>query len=61
MGRQWAMDEIVETLGFEHPMTIWFLQICEDSPNAEDDKIIGLLNAALDLVRLAREVEEEGQ
>ena len=61
MGIQWAMDEIIKTLGFEHPMTIWFLQICEDNPNAEDDKIVDLLNAALDLVRLAREVEEEGQ
>ena len=60
MGREWAMDEIVKVLGFEHPMTVWFFKVCEDNPNAEDDKIVDLLNAALDLVRLASEVEEEG-
>ena len=60
MGREWAMDEIIKELGFEHPMTIWFFNVCEENPNAEDDKIVDLLNAALDLVRLAGEVEEEG-
>ena len=60
MGREWAMDEIVKVLGFEHPMTIWFCKVCEENPNTEDDKIVDFLNAALDLVRLAGEVEEEG-
>ena len=60
MNREWAINEIIKVLGFEHPMTIWFLNVCEDNPNAEDYKIVDLLNAALDLVRLADEVGEEG-
>ena len=59
MNREWAMSEIIKELGFEHPMTVWFFKICEDNPNVEDDKIVDLLNAALDLVRLAEKVEEE--
>lgn len=56
--KEWAMNEIIKKLGFEHPMTIWFIGVCEENPNADDEKIVNLLNAALDLVRLAGEVEE---
>ena len=59
MGREWALNEIIKELGLEHPMTVWFFKICEDNPKVEDDKIVDLLNAALDLVRLAEKVEEE--
>ncbi len=58
MGREWAIDEIIKVLGLEHPMTVWFCKVCEDNPNADDDKIVDLLNAALDLVKLANTVIE---
>ena len=56
--REWAMEEIIKELGHEHPMTVWFIKVCEENPNADEEKIVDLLNAALDLVRLASEVEE---
>ena len=56
--KEWAMNEIIKKLGFEHPMTIWFIGVCEEHPNADDEKIVDLLNAALDLVRVASEVAE---
>ena len=55
---KWAMNEIIKKLGFGHPMTIWFIEVCEENPNADDEKIVNLLNAALDLVRVAGEVAE---
>ena len=56
--KEWAMGTIINKLGHEHPMTIWFIKVCEENPNADDEKIVDLLNATLDLVRLAGEVEE---
>lgn len=56
--REWAMETIIKELGHEHPMTIWFIKVCEENPNADGEKIVDLLNAALDLVRLAGGVEE---
>ena len=56
--KEWAMEEIIKELGFEHPMTVWFIKVCEENPNADEEKIVDLLNAALDLVKCAREIEE---
>lgn len=56
--KEWAMNEIIKKLGFEHPMTVWFISVCEENPNADDEKIVDLLNAALDLVQCASEIEE---
>ena len=56
--REWAIEEIIKKLGHEHPMTIWFIKVCEENPNADEEKIVDLLNAALDLVHLASEIEE---
>ena len=56
--REWAMETIIKELGHEHPMTIWFIKVCEENPNADDEKFPDLLNAALDLVRFANEIEE---
>ena len=56
--RKWAMETIINKLGHEHPMTIWFIKICEENPNADDEKFLDLLDVALDLVRLANEIEE---
>ena len=55
---EWAMEEIIKELGFEHPMTVWFIKVCEENPNADEEKIVDLLNAALDLVKCTREIEE---
>ena len=57
--KEWAIEEIIRVLGFEHPMTIWFCELCEQYPNADDDKIVDLLNAALELVGLAKAIEGE--
>lgn len=59
MTRDWAIEEIIKALGFEHPMTIWFINTCEQYPNASDEKIADLLNAAIDLARMANGLEEE--
>ena len=58
MTREQMCDKIIQELGFEHKATIWFIQFCEDNPNADDVKLERLLAATLDLVRLARELEE---
>lgn len=60
MSREQMYDLVIETLGHEHKATIWFIQFCEDNPNADEGKLYELLAATLDLVRLAGEVEEEG-
>ena len=58
MTREQMYDKIIQELGFEHRATIWFIQFCEDNPNAEDVKLEELLTATLDLVRLAGKTEE---
>jgi hypothetical protein len=59
MTREQMIDLIIETLGHEHNATIWFIQFCEDNPNADNNKLYELLAATLDLVRLANKVEGE--
>ena len=59
MTREQMIDLIIETLGHEHNATIWFIQFCEDNPNANNTKLEELLAATLDLVRLANKVEGE--
>ena len=56
--KEWAIEEIIKELGFEHPMTVWFIGVCEENPNADEEKIVDLLNAALDLMQCASEIEE---
>ena len=59
MVREWAIKEITKTLGFEHPMTIWFVGVCEKYPEASDEKIADLVDAAIDLAQMANRLEEE--
>lgn len=58
MTREQMYDTIIQILGYEHRATIWFIQFCEDNPNADNMKLERLLAATLDLVRMAEELEE---
>ena len=58
MTREQLYDTIIQTLGHEHQATIWFIQFCEDNPNADGIKLEELLTATLDLVRMANKLEE---
>ena len=58
MVREWAIEEITKALGFEHPMVVWFAEVCEKYPNASDEKIADLVNATIDLARMANRLEE---
>ena len=59
MTREQMYDTIIQTLGHEHKATIWFIQFCEDNPNADEIKLERLLAATLDLVRLANNIGGE--
>ena len=59
MTREWAIEEVIKALGLEHLMTIWFIDTCEKYPEASDEKIADLANAAIDLARMANRLEEE--
>lgn len=57
MNREQMIDLIIETLGFEHSATVWFIQFCEDNPKADNVKLERLLAELLALVRMANELE----
>ena len=59
MTREWAINAVIKVLGFEHPMTVWFIGICEKYPEASDEKITDLAFATIDLARMANGLEEE--
>ena len=59
MTREQMYDLIINKLGHEHKATIWFIQFSEEHPNADNDKLYRVLDALLELVRLANEIVEE--
>lgn len=42
-------NAIIKRLGFEHKATIFFIQLCEDYPNADDYKMYEVFYALINL------------
>ena len=55
MNRTEMMDKLINKIGFEHPFTIQFCQMCEDVEEGEhnDELLYNLLIAFLDLRQYA--------
>lgn len=45
------MDKIIRVLGHEHSSTIWFIQFCEEHPEADNEKMNELLEAIIELTK----------
>ena len=55
MSRAEMMDKLINKIGFEHPFTIQFCQMCKDVEEGEhnDELLYNLLIAFLDLRQYA--------
>jgi hypothetical protein len=47
------LGKAIAVMGYEHPATVWFIQFCEENPNADVNKLEKLLEALVDLVNCA--------
>ena len=51
--------QVVQELEYEHPMTEWFLQFCDEHPTADNEKMTELMNAVIQLGQLVNKIEVE--
>ncbi len=61
MNREQMCDYIIRRLGFEHKAVVWFFDLLEEYPNATDEKLQRVLEALLDLIELANNLEDIGE
>lgn len=58
MTREEMMNYLVSREGLEAEATVWFFELCEEYPNATDEKLYGVFTALLDLIQYVAELEE---